>query len=224
MNIKIFQEDNYSNSIFCYIPNVLSLKEQKNLLNYINNNNNFKYNPSYTNSKNGRLQKWFQEDKKYFCPKWKKHYNWWCSFEYDKTIKYLQNIIQTFINTNKIINKYNIKKPKINSCLLNKYRNGNDYISPHRDTILSFGEEPTIIGLSLGQTRQINFKRVIINNYSKSLSNLDKNKQDLNFSFELESGSIFIMAGSSQRFFSHSIPKSNTHNIRYSFTFREFIL
>ena len=62
---------------------------------------------------------------------------------------------------------------------------------------------------------------IYVNN---SLSNLDKTKQNLNFSFELEPGSLFMMAGSSQRFFSHEIPKTTEKcGRRYSLTFREFV-
>ena len=50
---------------------------------------------------------------------------------------------------------YGINNPIINSCLINKYRNSKDYISPHRDTNISFGEYPTIAGLSIGSEREI---------------------------------------------------------------------
>jgi alkylated DNA repair dioxygenase AlkB len=41
---------------------------------------------------------------------------------------------------------------------------------------------------------------------------------------ELESGSVFIMAGSSQKKYLHTIKKTFCENPRYSLTFREFIL
>jgi alkylated DNA repair dioxygenase AlkB len=101
--------------------------------------------------------------------------------------------------------------PKINSCLINKYPCGENFIAPHRDSAISFGEKPTIIGLSIGNERKIDFVRN------------DKTKVN-DFSFDLESGSLFIMAGSSQKYYQHSIPKEYCENVRYSFTFREFIL
>ena len=59
---------------------------------------------------------------------------------------------------------------------------------------------------------------------------LDKLNQNLNVQQQLESGSLFIMGGSSQRFFNHEIPKSTDidssemeSRCRYSLTFREFI-
>ena len=51
-----------------------------------------------------------------------------------------------------------IQIPKINSCLVNKYRNGDDSIRPHRDTPDSFGFYPSIIGLSLGSSKVFNKK------------------------------------------------------------------
>ena len=46
----------------------------------------------------------------------------------------------------------------------------------------------------------------------------------MNFSFELESNSMFIMGGASQLHYHHSINKEICENVRYSLTFREFIL
>ena len=95
------------------------------------------------------------------------------------------------------LNKYGITLPDINSCLINKYRNGNDYIKPHRDTHLSFGRYPTVINLSIGGTRELYFR--------------SKNKAANNYSFNLESGSLFVMAGSSQEKFTHEITKSESN-------------
>ena len=132
-----------------------------------------------------------------------------------------QNYIQNYVN-NLDLKKFKIKTPKINSCLINKYRTGNDYIRPHRDTALSFGLNPTIIGCSLGDTRDIVFKRVF-NEQKKSIPKRDVGKKFLDFKFKLESGSIFIMAGSSQKYWTHEVPKCNSNISRYSLTFRETI-
>jgi alkylated DNA repair dioxygenase AlkB len=129
----------------------------------------------------------------------------------DDDITGLIDKIQKFIINNNEINN-NIQIPLINSCLINKYPQGENFIAPHRDSTLSFGLEPTIIGLSIGQTRHINFERI------------DKNKKHMNFSFKLESNSIFIMGGASQVHYYHSINKEVCENVRYSLTFREFIL
>lgn len=203
----INKEDNDISSIFYYIPNFLTKNEENELYKYLHEMNDFVKNPKY-NEGASRMQKWYQKDKKYFCPLWKDRYEQWTSFEMDNTINNMIDKVQDYVHT---INKINVKinVPNINSCLINKYETGENFIAPHRDSSISFGEYPTIIGLSVGATRRIDIKHM-------------KNKK--NFSFELESGSIFIMAGSSQKFYNHSINKCNCSNARYSLTFREFIL
>jgi alkylated DNA repair dioxygenase AlkB len=201
----IIDEINENNpSVFYYIPNFLKKENQENLMKYLEKMDDFIPSYKYTNGVS-RLQKWYQVDKKYFCPLWKERYPQWTSFEIDNTIENLINTVQDFTE-----NIPEIKIPRINSCLINKYPRGENFIAPHRDSPLSFGEEPTIIGLSLGETREIHFMR-----------DDDPSK---NFSFELESGSVFIMAGSSQKKYLHTIKKTFCENPRYSLTFREFIL
>jgi hypothetical protein len=207
----IIEEDEGKPSVFHYIPNFLSQDEDRELLKYLENTTDFVPNPKMSEGIS-RLQKWYNIDKKYFCPLWKERYPHWESFEIDSVISGLMDKIQNFIVDNKTINDNNIQIPLINSCLINKYPKGENFIAPHRDSSISFGLEPTIIGISIGQTRNINFER------------LEKDKKDKSFSFELESGSMFIMGGASQRFYHHSINKAVCENVRYSLTFREFIL
>ena len=205
----IINETDLNPSIFHYIPNFLNINEERALLKYLDETTDFLPSPNFTDNYS-RLQKWYQTDQKYFCPLWKARFEQWKSFEIDSVIIELINKIQLFINSIQDINS-TITIPKINSCLINKYPSGNHHISPHRDSPQSFGEEPTIIGLSIGDTRTIMFERA-----EKNFNN--------NFSFDLESRSIFIMAGSSQQKYLHSIKKNKSKNVRYSLTFREFIL
>ena len=223
MNIKIIKEPNYSNSVFIYIKNFLSTQEYQYILMWLDEVDDFKCNPNYTNTGYSRLQKWYHISGEFFCPKWKNRPEMWKSFSYDSKLLQIQDKIQAFLKSSHL-NEYGIQIPTINSCLINKYRDGHDYIRPHRDTDKSFGAEPTIIGLSLGAGRKLRFKRVIYNGINSPLSSLDNKKQHLNFTYTLEPGSLFIMAGSSQRFFSHEIPKTEEEcGRRYSLTFREFI-
>ena len=104
------------------------------------------------------------------------------------------------------------------------YRFKSDRIRAHRDTNQSFGKEPTIAGLSIGVPREICFKRVEYDNTNHHLSKLDKKTQNLNFSRRLESRSLFIMSGSSQKYWTHEIPPGVEEGVRFSLTFREFIL
>jgi hypothetical protein len=211
MNIHIIEEDIEMNTFFCYIPNFITGYEEDNTISWLSQMNNFI--PSYAYNNNiSRLQKWHQQDNKYFCNKWINRQKKWISFNYDKKLNDIQMIVQQKIN-NLNLDKYNINIPKINSCLINKYRTGKDFIPPHRDTNISFGEYPTIISLSLGSSRDLLFKRF----------HKEDNELYQNLNFKLDSGSLFIMAGSSQKYYTHEIPITDTDETRYSFTFREFI-
>ena len=106
---------------------------------------------------------------------------------------------------NKINHDFNLK---INSCLINKYNDGNDIISPHKDNPLSFGEYPTILIYSIGVTR-----RFIITNDNTNEKH----------TFDLEQNSLFFMTGGSQKYYKHEITKSDTKDKRFSLTFREYL-
>ncbi len=188
---------------FKYFPNYLSYEKQKQTLEYLESTCNFIAAPQYTD-KVSRYQKWYQSNMKYFCPLWKARYPQWESHEMDSTILSLIDSMQSLLGSSAELLPHNMT---INSCLVNKYPDGNHFISPHRDSPDSFGPTPTIIILSLGETRTLMFEN-----------------ETEKFSFDLESGSVFIMGGNSQKNYLHSLLKSDTTNVRYSLTFREFIL
>jgi len=151
-----------------------------------------------------RKQLWFQTENKYFCPMWKKRLDRWESEPYFEKLFSIQNKVQNFIDQLFELEEYN---SKINSCLINYYENGNNFIPAHKDSSLSFGEYPTIVCISHGDNRTMVLKN-----------------KDENYSFNLKSNSIFIMAGSSQKYYTHEIEKKQSENSRYSLTFRHFIL
>ena len=168
-----------------------------------------------------RTQIWYQRDGQYFCPRWKGVFQRWCSVKYDSTLERLQSIVQKY--TDKTVEKWNschpkesrIQMPDINSCLVNRYRSGADSIKPHRDSLDSFGQTPTIIGLSIGSARTLCLQP------TKSVSSLPL------LEFKLTDNTLFMMAGQSQIDYLHSIPKvKNTESReigeRFSLTFREW--
>ena len=108
------------------------------------------------------------------------------------------------------------------SCLINKYRYGSDSIKAHRDNQTTFGQNPTVIGISLGVKREIIFKRIEYNPDRINSIKLDKERPE-EIRIPLKPGSLFIMGGSIQKYYSHEIPKVDMDGVRYSFTFREFI-
>ena len=220
MCTKTVSEVDGDKSVFIYIRDVLDNNKQDLLINLLNNQVDFKNNRNFNEDKIIRKQKWYQKDGKYFCSKWKYKYERWESHDYSESLLRVQGFIQDFVNTLDLQN-LGIKTPTINSCLINKYRDGNDYIRPHQDTADTFGKQPTIVGLSLGETRKIVFKHMI---YDESTRRVRPDKDvSKNFEFELESGSVFIMAGSSQKYFTHEIPREENKSLRYSLTFRQTI-
>lgn len=213
MSYKIVEETTSENfphcgnnlpSIFHYHENFFNDDELKKIRLYLENINDFISNPKFKDGFS-RMQKWYQKDMKYFCPAWKERYKHWESFEMDDTVNFLIDKVQNFLNSN------TENKVEINSCLINKYENGDNFISPHRDSEISFGKNPVIAVLSIGHPRTIYFERV-------------DNDETKNFSLKLSDNSIFIMSGSSQSKFLHSIKKEQNCDTRYSLTFREYIL
>lgn len=211
-------------------------KEENNEYAYIGiindfiNNNELKFLHNINDFKGGstsfgdipRLQKWYQQEGKYFSRTWKdQNLERWISHIYEPELLSLQEYIQEQINNLEIYNLHGINKPTINSCLINKYRNGDDSIRPHRDNQTTFGDNPSVIGISYGDEREIIFKRIHYNPYKMNSIKLDKNNpQEIRLT--LPSNSMFIMAGAIQKYFSHEIQKTDSSNIRYSMTFRQF--
>ena len=82
-----------------------------------------------------------------------------------------------------------------NSVLLNLYRNGNDSMGWHSDDEWEMGLDPVIASISLGSPRKMKFRHRF-------------DSQVSNFALELSQGSLLIMAGTTQKFWQHEIPKT----------------
>ena len=199
-------------SIFLYQHNILSPPLLDKVKKFLENQ---KYINGYciSGKEIPRQQLWFHTDGKYFCDHWKNRYpRWESKNHYPSLFESINNEIRDQVM--EILEQHDIDYPKINSCLINKYRDGNDYIKPHSDSFESFGEYPIISGLSLGEERELIFKKkkglVVPNNKDK-------------FKYKLNDNSLFIMAGASQKYYTHEIEKSDSSDLRYSLTFREYL-
>lgn len=95
-----------------------------------------------------------------------------------------------------------------NSVLLNYYRNERDSMGLHSDDEPDLGPRPVIASLSLGESRVFVFKH--------------KRQSDLPvINLPLESGSLLLMKGDTQRNWKHGIAKSARHlGPRVNLTFR----
>jgi alkylated DNA repair dioxygenase AlkB len=221
--IKLIKEDTNEYSLIGYIDNVIDKEYENNLYEWLNSINDFK---GGLFSKDGpeipRLQKWYQIDNEYFSKEWEKRDNdRWKSNPYEKELLDLQGYIENKFN-NLNLQYEGIHKIQINSCLINKYRDGNDSIKEHKDSQSTFKDNPTILGLSLGDDRDIIFRRVIYDENNLPSIKKDKNKRHLNFTLNLKPGSLLIMAGSVQKYYSHEIQKEKNKKERYSLTFRQY--
>ena len=206
-------------SIFLYQHNILSPSLLNKVKKFLENK---KYINGYciSGKEIPRQQLWFHTDGKYFCDHWKNRYpRWESKNHYPSLFESINNEIRDQVM--EILEQHDIDYPKINSCLINKYRDGNDSIRAHRDTPLSFGHTPVILGLSVGDSRLFRVRRL---DNPESFKSLKVSKESCeNIDFMLEDNSLFIMAGYSQKYFSHEIPKMENKKLRYSLTFREFI-
>jgi alkylated DNA repair dioxygenase AlkB len=219
---QIILEKDGDYSIFIYYQNVLDKKMYDKIYNWLQGMNDFVGGETSYGGKIPRLQKWYHSENMYFSNDWgtSNKYERWMSHNYDETLLELQNYLQQKIN-NLYFNYNGYNNPLFNSCLINKYRNGNDSIKRHSDNQSHFGENPTILGLSFGESRTISFERRMYDPMNPKIIKKDKNKKD-NFNLKLEGNSMFIMAGSSQKYFTHEVKKEiNKTNTRYNMTFRE---
>ena len=151
---------------------------------------------------------------------WNKQYPRWQPREYTPFIKELKENLFEFYASKYTLPIF-IKKPRFNSALINVYNSGKHSISFHRDNLPEFGNDPTIMVLSFGEARDMEFRRVIYNPKNPKSMKMDKNNLHKNFTIKLEEGSLLIMGGSTQKYYAHGIQKSNTDKKRYSITFRE---
>ena len=86
-------------------------------------------------------------------------------------------------------------KTKLNSVLINYYRDGNDHMSYHSDDEKELGVNPVIASLSFGATRSFQLKH-----------KYDSNKKTI--SIAITDGSLVVMKDELQHFWVHKIAKT----------------
>ncbi len=97
-----------------------------------------------------------------------------------------------------------------NSVLLNLYRSGADSVSWHSDDEPELGTNPIIASVSFGGERSFQFKH--------------RQNPDLRDAVTLTHGSLLLMAGSTQHYWKHQIPKTKKPvEPRINLTFRVII-
>jgi alkylated DNA repair dioxygenase AlkB len=100
-----------------------------------------------------------------------------------------------------------------NSVLANLYRDGNDSMGWHSDDEPELGVQPVIASLSLGATRAFRLRRKLPRGVRAAAGDTQ--------SLPLPHGSLLRMAGDTQRFYRHEVPKvRGLTNERINLTFR----
>ncbi len=95
-----------------------------------------------------------------------------------------------------------------NSVLLNLYRDGRDSNGWHQDNEPELGRNPVIASVSFGATRRFHLRHRI----RRELPRID---------LDLADGSLLVMAGATQHWWQHQIPKtSRPVGARINLTFR----
>lgn len=99
-------------------------------------------------------------------------------------------------------------KIDFNSVLLNLYRNGKDGVGWHSDKETNFGKNAIIASVSFGETRVFKLRH--------------KTRKDIKqVEIPLKHGSFLLMAGTTQSFWEHQIPKTAKNILpRINLTFR----
>lgn len=96
---------------------------------------------------------------------------------------------------------------QFNGVLLNLYRDNNDSVAWHRDKESRYGKRPVIASISLGQTRNFDFRK--------------KDHHQSKYSLPLPNGSLLIMKGDLQEHWEHRVAKSTIPmKERINLTFR----
>lgn len=229
MDICDIVEKDGSHSLFITVDNFLSKEEIDFYKHCIESVNDWKTGDLWGKPIK-RSQKWYHDDNKYFSSNWtNQEYARWKSHVMENWISCLRTKVQDFVNHIFPLHVTNIfdncKHPNINSVLLNHYANGESSIKYHRDDESIFGDNPTIAMLTFGIERPLNFIRSTFDPQNPKCTSIDKNCENLNKTFVIKEGQLFIMAGSVQKYFVHGIDKDmSVINSRFSVTFREHVL
>jgi alkylated DNA repair dioxygenase AlkB len=113
------------------------------------------------------------------------------------------------------------------STLALRYADEDDSISPHSDDEKILGRYPTIISLSAGVTREFRLTRMSERVRERQCQKMgisftpNPNRKPDTIKIPLSHGIVVVMAGATQEFWHHSVPKAKTNmGCRFNMTFR----
>lgn len=104
-----------------------------------------------------------------------------------------------------------LKLDRLNSVLLNKYRDHTDSISAHADNEPVFGPNPTIVSVNFGAPRTFRLKRMTKGQWEKEHRGQTyrppPHGADTALEYRLHHGDVLVMAGATQGHWYHRIDK-----------------
>jgi alkylated DNA repair dioxygenase AlkB len=98
------------------------------------------------------------------------------------------------------LSTYNVFRYRYNALFFNWYKDGNDYISAHRDDEKDLETNSNIASISFGATRTFRIR--------------DYKTKKIVKDFNLTNGSLFIMGGDFQKEFTHEVPNTKECDAR----------
>jgi alkylated DNA repair dioxygenase AlkB len=101
------------------------------------------------------------------------------------------------------------------ALLVNKYSKKTDSVSEHQDDEPSLGKNPTILSLSIGQTRKFLIRPTKKPGIRRKASD--------NTTWILKSGDLVVLAGDVQDFYTHELRKGKVDGVRYNLTYRPYV-
>ena len=214
METHNFEEKDGSTSTIIYIPNHLNKISTNKYIKRLQEIDYWKQGTAF-GKPISRKQLWFDKTNQPFSTKWK---------DFDKYDRWKPNPYQYWFyeleeDVKKIIKSKLGKIIASRSLLFNKYEDENDFIPRHQDRSNDLND--FILSISFGETRRFLMQRVQYDDENPKSMKLDKDNTHKNLSFLLKSGDIIIMSGSTQKWWSHSVPKEETRKkVRYNITFR----
>lgn len=100
--------------------------------------------------------------------------------------------------------------------LINKYSKKTDRVSEHQDNEPALGKEPTILSLSIGQTRKFVLRPVRVPGGKR------RKPSDAR-TWILRDGDLVVLAGDIQDWYTHELKRGTQDGVRYNITYRPYV-
>lgn len=177
--------------ILDYDPGFLSKEESDKLYQYLADNVKWEQ-KKYKDRRTGaeypqpRLTAWYADNES-------------LAYSYSGVTQLVQAWLPELLELKEKIEK--VTGANYNSVLLNYYRNGKDSVGLHADDEKELGTNANIASVSLGTTRKFQL--------TQTKKSPDKTEPFPGYEeYDLTSGSLLVMSGTTQHYWKHAVPKA----------------